>query len=74
MVNGEATNGDHSDKNGVAADTEKETSETETKQNGNAVSPTKEVNKILIYNKRGLCTNESINNQAPSCGESKLFS
>ena len=23
--------------------------------------------------KRGLCTNESIRNQAPSCGESKLF-
>ena len=50
MVNGEATNGDHSDKNGVV-DTEKQTSET--KQNGNANSPTKEVNSLL--NNRGLC-------------------
>lgn len=48
MVNGEATNGDHSDKNGVV-DTEKQTSET--KQNGNANSPTKEVNSLL--NNRG---------------------
>ncbi len=28
--------------------------------------------KLLLF-ERGLCTSESIKNQAPSCGESKLF-
>ena len=29
--------------------------------------------KLCLKGKRGLCTSESIKNQAPSCGESKLF-
>lgn len=60
-VNGEATNGDHSDKNGVA-DTEKETSETETKQNGNAISPTKE----------GTCNGDSVKRKSMETEDSDL--
>ena len=33
----------------------------------------KDLENILIWYLRGLCTSESIKNQAPSCGESKLL-
>jgi len=59
VVNGEATNGDHSDKNGVV-DTEKQTSET--KQNGNANSPTKE----------GTCNGDSVKRKSMETEDSDI--